>query len=119
MPEQPSLTEEYEQKALAAWKRWYHRAQPTIEDASAQAYVIARDTVGSLTTTQVTLLLQEHSDWTHRPAQETFDSDKNGVSIGEIARRHFVQYLERTIQSKGLQAACAHDEQTPTSLAKP
>jgi hypothetical protein len=96
-------TQEYEQKALATFKAWYQKSRPTIKEASQQAYVIARETVGGLTTTQVIHLLEEHSEWTHQHPQESFDSDKAGLSIGEIARRHLVKHLEHVIQRRGFQ----------------
>jgi hypothetical protein len=108
----PSITEEYEQKALAAFRTWYQQAYPTISQASAHAYLIARDAVGGLTTTQVVLLLQEHSEWTHQHPRETFESDRRGISIGEIARRHFVVHLERAIQKKGWHLVCDQGQET-------
>lgn len=100
-----SISEAYERQVLEAFKTWYWQENPTIKEASAQAFIIARDTVNALTATQVICLLQEHSEWTYQEPQEKYDSDKHGVTIGEIARRHFVKHLEKIIQSKGLEAA--------------
>lgn len=103
--QKPSITEEYEQKALAAWRSWYQRAHPTLSEASGQAAHVARETVGSLTTAQVLHLLQEHPGWIHLKPRERYDSDKLGfATIGEITRRHVVKYLEQVIQNKGFQA---------------
>jgi hypothetical protein len=104
----PSLTEAYEREVLEAFQIWYwQQTQPTIDEASTQALRIARHTVvRGLTTNQVIVLLQEHSEWIHQPPQETYQSDKDGgMTIGEVARRHLVKHLQQIIQKKGLQAA--------------
>ena len=100
-----SITEEYEQKVLAAFKAWYQREQPTIQNASFHAEVIARDTVGGLTTTQVILLLQEHKGWIYEKAR-----DRGCIlTVGELARQHLVAHLEQVIQRKGFQTVCARE----------
>ena len=104
----PSITEEYEQRALTAWCSWYCLTQPTIGEASGQVHPIARETVGILVATQVLLLLEEHADWIDEQPRQRFDSDKMGfLTIGELARRHLVRHLEQVIQKRGLQALWA------------
>lgn len=108
----PSITEEYERKALAAFKAWYQRTLPTMWEAADEADPIARETAKGLTTTHVILLLQEQGDyWIQQKPQETYDSDKTGVTIGEIARRHLVRHLERVIQQKGFQVVCTQGQE--------
>ena len=102
----PGITETYEQNVLEAFKIWYwQQAQPTIDEAATQSDIIARNTVRGLTTDQVRALLEEHSEWTHQPPSEHSESDKQGITIGEVARRHLVKHLQQVIQKKGLQVA--------------
>ncbi len=97
-----SLTEDYEQRALDAFRQWYRQTRPTIRDAASHAYLIARETVSSLTPTQVILLLQEHPDWTHQKPPAIL-SNEVCFTAGEAVRRHLVPHLEEVIQHRGLQ----------------
>lgn len=108
----PDITAEYEQKVLGAFRAWYRQTQPTIAEASTQARVIARNTVkNGLTTIHIIFLLQEHPDWTHQKPGEWYDSDKTGITISELARRHLVKHLEEAIQRKGFQAVCGQEQE--------
>ena len=101
----PSITKDYEQRVLHTFAGWYQKENPSLDAAASEAYSIARDTVKGLTATQVVTLLQERPEWTRQKPEQRYDSDTKGITIGEIARRHFVKYLEHVIQHKRLQAA--------------
>lgn len=98
-----SITEHYEQEVLNAFRTWYQRTQPTIKEASDQAYLIARDTVKGLSATKVQVLLQEHPGWIYQQPPEWHASDQMGIEIGELTRRHIVKFLEHKVQQYGFQ----------------
>lgn len=103
-----SITHAYEQQALDTFRQWYRESRPTIRDAALHASVLACKTVGSLTPTQVILLLQEHPDWTHRLPPE-IAYNQTCLTIGEAARLHLVQHLEQVIQRRGLEETIEPD----------
>lgn len=103
-----SLTQEYEQRTLDAFRQWYRQTRPIIRDADLHASVLVCKTVGSLTPTQVILLLQEHPDWTHRLPPE-IAYNQTCLTIGEAARLHLVQHLEQVIQRRGLEETIEPD----------
>jgi hypothetical protein len=107
MPEQQSITAEYEQKALDAFVDWYQQANPTIGDASTQAYVIANKI--TLTALEVILLLQEHPDWIFQRPHES-NRFNVALTIGDVTCGHLAVQLRRVIEEKGMQAVYSRKE---------
>src|SRR2546429_7124765 len=106
MSEQQSVTAASENVAIMLFVNWYQQKQPTIQEASTQAYSIAHSAIGILTPDQVVLLLHEHPDWIYQRPAERDVCDRNGdVTIGDITRRHLIQHLIAVIQARGMQSA--------------
>lgn len=91
---------DYERRVLQTFVQWYRQANRTLEDASSQAYTIAKGTVGGLTASQTISILQEHPEWTHEEPEESYSSDTISITIGEITRRHIIHHLEKFYSNK-------------------
>ena len=96
-----NLTQEYEEKALKAFRLCYQQKCPTLDETSTQVAIIVRDVVKELTLFRVVRLLAEHPDWCR--ASVALESNEERISISKVARRLLVSHLTHVIENEGLQ----------------